>query len=266
MSETTARHALYYTADLVTNLQLRWGDGFLSPGGGKELGHMLRHVDITGERGLDVGCGVGGYDVLLVREHGAARVVGIDLDEAMVAQATERARNEDLTDRLDFVAIEPGPFPFDDEEFSFVFTKDTIADVPHRQKPEIFAEMYRVCRCGGRLIVSDWFCADAPYTEEMRKWATEGDETYEMDTLEQTAGYAVDAGFIECELEDRNDWFRRYAKDEYERLKGPLYPLYVDRFGEESARTSMENARIRALLAEQGQLRPGHIRARKPTA
>ena len=76
--------------------------------------------------------------------------------------------------------------------------------------------------------------------------------------------YVQAAGFTDVALDDRNDWFRDYARDECERLKGPLFDTYVARFGAAQARQSGENARIRALLADEGQLRPGHIRARKP--
>lgn len=75
-------HALYYNDALVEKLQLRWGDGFLSPGGEAELARMLGDVSVAGCAVLDFGCGVGGYDTLLAGAHGAARVVGVDIDAA----------------------------------------------------------------------------------------------------------------------------------------------------------------------------------------
>jgi SAM-dependent methyltransferase len=94
MDEDRPAHALYYDDDLVANLQLRWGAGFMSPGGRAELAHMIRGVDLSGREGLDFGCGVGGYDRLLVTEHGAAAVYGIDLGAAVVAEAQDRAEAE----------------------------------------------------------------------------------------------------------------------------------------------------------------------------
>jgi phosphoethanolamine N-methyltransferase len=225
---------------------------------------MLRDIPVTGTRGLDVGCGIGGYDIELVRTHGAAEVTGIDLGAAVVAEARRRAEEAGLADRLAFRVVDGGPLPFDDDVFDFVFSKDTIADVPADAKPVLLREMFRVCRAGGRLILGDWFCSEAPYTEEMRAWATEGDETYEMQTLEGAARDLLDAGFTAVEREDRNEWFRGYARDEYERLRGPLFARFAEAFGEASARASVENARVRSLLADQGQLRPGHLRAVKP--
>lgn len=263
MAQRNEEHALYYTDALIENLQLRWGEGFMSPGGAEELDRMLLGIDIAGATGLDLGCGIGGYDTLLVERHAAAKVVGIDLDGASIAEAHARAREKGLGDRLDFRKVDgTGPLPFGDGAFDFVFTKDSIVDLP--EKAPVFRELFRVTRPGGRIVVSDWFRSEAPYTEEMRRWATTGDETWEMDTLRSAATYVEAAGFTDIELDDRNDWFRELARDEYERLKGPLFPVYVEKFGEAQAKTSVENARIRSLLADQGQLRPGHIRGRKP--
>lgn len=262
MSDENEGHALYYNDDLVTNLQLRWGDGFLSPGGEAEIARMLRGIDLTGKTGLDFGCGIGGYDFVLANNHGVGKVVGIDIDGAKISAAKAVSSKRGLDGKIEFIKTEPGPLTFEDGSFDFVFSKDSIVESP--EKISIFAELYRVTKRDGLIVVSDWFRGEAPYTEEMRKWATTGDETYRMDSLGSAAAYVSQAGFVDVEQDDRNDWFREFSKDEYERLKGPLFPVYVEKFGKEQAETSVENARIRWVLAEQGQLRPGHIRARKP--
>jgi len=262
-AQATARdHALYYTNDLIENLQLRWGAGFMSPGGGDELARMLRGLPVAGARVLDFGCGIGGYDALLVEAHGAAHVIGVDIDAASLGQAREMARARGLEGRLSFRHVAPGPLPFDDGAFDLVFTKDAIVDLP--EKAPVFDELSRVLVAGGRIVLGDWFRSDAPMTEEMRAWVGEGEETYEMDTLGSAAGHLARAGFADIETEDRNAWFRALAHDEYERLRGPLRETYVARFGAAQAARSVENARIRSLLADPGQLRPGHIRARRP--
>lgn len=261
MTVENGGHPLYYSDDLVTNLQLRWGEGFLSPGGESEIARMVSGLDLNNKVGLDFGCGIGGYDFLLVKNHGAGKVVGIDIDAVKIGSATAVATQRGLGGKVEFLKVEPGPLTFEDETFDFVFSKDSIVELP--EKASIFGELFRVTKHDGWIVVSDWFRSDEPYTAEMRKWATTGDETYEMDSLNTAATYVSQAGFVEVELDDRNDWFRQFAKDEYERLKGPLFSVYAERFGKEQAEASVENARIRWLLAEQGQLRPGHIRARR---
>ena len=68
------------------------------PGGRAERSHKLGGIDLSGRKGLDFGCGVGGYDRLLVAEHAAAAVYGIDLGAVMEAMAGARA--DGLGDRL----------------------------------------------------------------------------------------------------------------------------------------------------------------------
>lgn len=262
MTDGPTNHALYYTSDLVANLQLRWGTGFLSPGGEQELARMVGGIDLTGKAVLDFGCGVGGYDALLVKNHAAAKVIGIDIDAAKLSAAKALAEREGLAGRLEFVQVEPGPLGFPDNSFDVAFSKDSIIELP--AKEEIFRQLQRVIKPGGTLVVSDWFRSDEPYTEEMREWAMTGDETYEMDSITSARDCILRAGFTDAEIDDRNEWFKSYSRDEYERLKGPLFQVYVEKFGMQQAVKSVENARIRNLLAEQGQLRPGHIRARKP--
>jgi phosphoethanolamine N-methyltransferase len=262
MTDGSAEHALYYSDSLIDNLQLRWGEGFMSPGGATELRRMFTGIDLKGASILDLGCGIGGYDRLLAAEHGAGKVTGIDIDAASVAAARAMAAANGLDDRLAFKQVEPGPLPFGDGSFDVAFSKDSIVDIP--DKAAVLSELYRVVKPGGHIVVSDWFRSAEPYSEEMRAWATTGDETYEMDMIENAAAYLREAGFADVATDDRNGWFRDLARDEYERLKGPLFATYVEKFGEEQARSSVENARIRWLLAEQGQLRPGHVRGRKP--
>jgi phosphoethanolamine N-methyltransferase len=255
-------HALYYTDALLEKLQLRWGDGFLSPGGEEELGRMLSGVAVDGRKVLDLGCGVGGYDILLLAAHGAGKVVGVDIDAASLEIARRRASSAGVGERIEFRHVSPGPLPFDDASFDIVFSKDTIVDLP--DKRTALDELSRVLAPGGSIVLSDWFRAEGPMTTEMRAWTSEGDETYEMATLAETADILSEHGFTDIVTDDRNEWFKKYARREYERLKGPLFETFVERFGREDAEQSVENARVRALLAKQGQLRPGHVRAVKP--
>jgi 2-polyprenyl-3-methyl-5-hydroxy-6-metoxy-1,4-benzoquinol methylase len=81
-----------YPEPVIGFLELLWGRGWLSPGGPEELARLLQGEDLEGRHVLDIGCGAGGIDCLLVSEYGAANVTGIDVEAAVLETARERIR------------------------------------------------------------------------------------------------------------------------------------------------------------------------------
>ncbi len=149
-----------YGMAMVGALELIWGKGFLSPGGPEEVAAALGGRDIEGTEVLDIGCGIGGVDLLLVERFGAARVVGIDVEADNLALARNRAAEKGLSAQVSYRLVEahPGPFPFPAESFDVVFSKDAIIHIA--DKEALFADIHRLLRPGGRFIASDWLRAD----------------------------------------------------------------------------------------------------------
>ncbi len=143
-----------YDEDMLTLLQIIWGDGFLSPGGAPELARLFEGCDIAGCSVLDIGCGLGAIDALLVTEYGARSVIGIDIDPALIAAMTARIERAGLGDRIQGQAVGGGALPFSADSFDVVFSKDAIVQIP--DKSAMFAEVLRVLRPRGRFIASDW--------------------------------------------------------------------------------------------------------------
>ena len=133
-----------YDDGMQALLQIVWGDGFLSPGGAAEVARLLEGSDITGCSVLDIGCGLGAIDELLVAVYGAATVVGIDVDPSLLETMRARIARARLTDRIRGMQVAAGPLPFADGEFDVVFSKDSLVQIP--DKPAIFAEVLRVLR------------------------------------------------------------------------------------------------------------------------
>jgi len=244
-------------------LQIIWGDGFLSPGGAAEVARLLEGSDIAGCAVLDVGCGLGAIDQLLVAEYGAASVVGIDLDPSLLARMRDRVERAQMSGRIRAVQVTGGPLPFADAEFDVVFSKDSLVQIP--DKPAIFAQILRVLRPGGRLIASDWLRGGAAeYSPEMLEFFRLEGIAYNMATLAESAQGLLAAGFGAVEIRDRHDWYLDLAQRELAAMEGTLNAEIVKRIGAERARHFIDNWRQLVIVLRRGELRPGHLKAVKP--
>jgi len=252
-----------YDEGMQAMLQIIWGDGFLSPGGPAEVARLFEGRDIAGCSVLDVGCGLGAIDELLVREYGASSVVGIDVDPALLAGMQVRIERAGMTDRIRGLRVDGGALPFDDASFDVVFSKDSLVQIPDKQA--IFAEVLRVLRPRGRFIASDWLRGGmGEYSADMMEFFRLEGITYNMATLAESAEALRQAGFKELEIRDRHEWYLELAQRELAAMEGSLNPVIVHRIGPERARHFIDNWRQLVVVLRRGELRPGHLKAVKP--
>ena len=106
---------------------------------------------------LDVACG-GGVVACAFAPH-VAHVTGIDMTPAMLDRAAQHAKALGLTN-LTWRQGDATQLPFPDAAFSLVFTRFSFH---HFLEPLIvLKEMVRVCRPGGRVVVSDSYASTDP--------------------------------------------------------------------------------------------------------
>jgi phosphoethanolamine N-methyltransferase len=252
-----------YDTGMLALLQIIWGDGFLSPGGTDELARLFEGSDIGGCEVLDIGCGLGAIDEILVRQYHARSVVGIDIDPGLLAGMQRRIEKAGLTQKIRGVKVDGGPLPFSPASFDVVFSKDSMVQIP--DKPKIFAEILRVLRPGGRLIASDWLRGGTGgYSPEMLEYFRLEGIAYNMATLDESAAALRAAGFVDVEIRDRHDWYLQLAQRELDAMMGSSRPLIVDKIGTERAQHFIDNWRQLVLVLKRGELRPGHLKAVKP--
>lgn len=248
-----------YPPEFLTMLQTTWGEGFLSPGGAEEVRAIVAGIDVSGKSVLDIGSGLGGPSFVLVRECGAAKVTGTEVQGNLVDDATRIAESNRLSGAIEFVTVDGGPLPFEGATFDIVFSKDSIIHVPDKQA--LYSEVKRVLKPGGSLAMSDWFSGTAPFSEEMTAWLEASGLSFALKPIGETAALLEKIGFRDIETEDRNSWYIRHASEDSERLASGLVDSLADIIGPDAALDWVWRSERRALVAAQGHLRPGHIRA-----
>ena len=254
---------LHYDEAAIGFLEHLWGEGYLSPGGAAEVARVLDGLDLAGAEVLDIGSGTGGITLSLVRDHGAGRVTGIDVEPVVCRAARARAARAGLAGRVAIRQVRPGPLPFAAARFDLVFSKDSIVHIP--DKEALSAEVFRVLRPGGWFAASDWLIAqDGPPSPEMAAYIAAEDLDFGMASPGRYAAALAAAGFVGIRLTNRNGWYREEARRELARLEGPEGRRFAEALGEEALARQIRTWRAMVVVLDTGEHCPHHIRARKP--
>jgi SAM-dependent methyltransferase len=139
---------------LKTRLKATWMSGdyghfatYLEPGA---LEFLSRINVEPGARVLDVACGAGQTAIPLARA--GAKVTGVDIATNLIEQARARAQAENLDARFDEGDAEM--LPYENGSFDIVISLIGAMFAP---RPELVAaELKRVCRPGGKIIMGNW--------------------------------------------------------------------------------------------------------------
>jgi TolB-like protein/SAM-dependent methyltransferase len=256
---------MHYEKTFTDGLQFMWGKGFLSPGGPEEVSHILQGIDLRGLQVLDIGSGLGGVDVLLVKVHGAARVTGVDIEGQLVATARERIAEEGLSGRIDFHEVEPGPLPFAAQSFDVVFSKDAMVHIA--DKLAAYREIMRVLKPGGKFIAADWLWGNGAATSPaVTAWLGDNPLGFVFTTRVEAEAALGAAGFFDIQVIDRRLALQAANRKLLEMLQGPDFAQLVAIVGQESAQERLAGSKGRQAALDSGDLVPCHLKARKPLA
>jgi len=126
------------------------------------LGHARRLRRLTVEYALiqpddsvlDVGCGTGEVILLAKSRAKAGKAYGIDPAPEMIAAARKKAARKNLDIDFRVGVIESLPFP--DASLDVVTSSLMMHHLPEELKVRGLAEVYRVLKPGGRLLIADF--------------------------------------------------------------------------------------------------------------
>jgi len=151
---TTTSHLSPEMQALKARLKATWMAGdyghfakYLEPGA---LEFLARLRIQPGTQMLDVGCGAG--QIAIPAAKAGVRVTGLDLATNLVEQARARAKAAGVDARFDEGDAEV--LPYADASFDLVVSLIGAMFAP--QPERVAAELIRVCRPGGRIVMANW--------------------------------------------------------------------------------------------------------------
>ncbi len=106
---------------------------------------------LDGKRAIEIGCGQGFGMEIILRQFGAARVFGIDLDPEMIARAQRRILP--YAGRADVSVGNATAIPAADESFDAVFDFGVVHHVPAWE--DAIREVRRVLKRGGIFVFEE---------------------------------------------------------------------------------------------------------------
>ena len=135
------------------------------PGANLSCGGNLEFLDLQpGERVLDLGCGRGHETILCAQAVGAQGFVwGLDLTPRMLELARSQAQG---VPNIEFVLGTMEELPLPEESVDAVLSNCAINHAPN--KTQVYREIWRVLKTGGRFVVSD-IMTEHPLPEAIRQ-------------------------------------------------------------------------------------------------
>jgi ubiquinone/menaquinone biosynthesis C-methylase UbiE len=164
-------------------------DTFMFRGRLREL--RLRTINLAriqpGDAALDVGCGAGTLAMEVARRVGrAGHVAGVDPGTEQIACARTKAARRHVPIEFQIGVIEQLPFP--DQSFDVVLSTLMMHHLPNSLKRQGLAEIARVLKPGGRLVIAD-FKRKQERTGQAARFHAGGSGMQELAAIVSEAGF-----------------------------------------------------------------------------
>ncbi|KAG1347117.1 Phosphoethanolamine N-methyltransferase 1 [Cocos nucifera] len=155
-----------YKSSAILRYERVFGEGFVSTGGIETTKEFVAKLELkTGQKILDVGCGIGGGDFYMAKNYDVD-VVGIDLSINMISFALERAIGCKCS--VEFEVADCAKKIYPDNTFDVIYSRDAILHI--QDEPMLFRSFFKWLKPGGKLLITDYCKRSGTPSEEFAEY------------------------------------------------------------------------------------------------
>ena len=189
---------------------------------------MAESLELTsGQKILDVGCGLGGparYLAALYDVH----ITGVDITPDFVEISDYLSIRAGLADKLTFQQGDATELPFKDEEFDIAYTQHVAMNIENKLK--LYQEVHRVLKKSGQFAIYDAIKGNDQPVIYPTPWAREEAISF-LATEQEMSEMLSNASFKTISFTDKTDiakgWFQelRQQREQQQQSQQPPNPL-----------------------------------------
>ena len=186
-----------YSHESVLIYELVYGRTFVSPGGKRCAIELIEKFGLKpGGRVLDVGCGIGG-SAFLMKQQFNLEVDAIDLSANMLELAERRLTEAGLAGQVSFANRNCLEIEAKDT-YDGIYSRDVFLHI--KEKEQLFARLFRALRPSGKLLFTDYCCAEGPFSEDFMQYVNQ--RSYHLCSVSEYQTLIEEAGFEGVEAAD----------------------------------------------------------------
>jgi len=226
MSEQSRVPEVHHSQDFLDNnqytlngiLRYEWifGDHFISTGGAETTEDFCGRLNLSsGDRVLDVGCGIGGSAFYMAENYGV-QVLGVDLSRNMLGIAKDRLtrKPQAIQDKVTFNLQDITKQDYAPGSFTVIYSRDALIHIP--EKKALLTLFHRWLAPGGRLLISDYCHGDQKLSEEFIKYRKQ--RGYDLRTVKEYGSIIESVGFHDVGANDVTDMFEDILRRELKKF------------------------------------------------
>jgi len=216
-----ANRQIQYDAKFSSALEMVGGEGYLANGGEKKLKEIFKGIPLDNKKMLDFGCGLGG-PALYLATNNFVDIIGVDVEEFVLSKLNEKIASSNLEGSIRTQLIDPETtLPFADNSFNILYAGESMFHI--KNKKLILAEMYRVLKPKGLLIVNDYMHFSKKYSAELKAFLIADGLGFHLISAEDYQKILHEIGFSFISAEDVTDRELEEAKYIIKQMEsGPL--------------------------------------------